>query len=81
MNILMSEMQCQPRAAVRIRVNGEPREIAAGSTLTALVEELELDPDRLAIELDRKIVKRPSWSDQVLDDGSEVELVQFVGGG
>ena len=81
MNILMSEMQCQPTPAFQIRVNGEPRAVDAGTTVSQLVEQLGLDAQRLAIELDRAILQRASWSERVLDEGAEIEIVQFVGGG
>lgn len=81
MNILMSEMQCQPTPAIPIRVNGETRPVDSGTTVLQLVEQIGLDPARLAIELDRAILPRASWSDRVLDAGAEIEIVQFVGGG
>ena len=52
--------------AISISVNGEPRAARAGDTLSDLVRALELDPERLAIELDRRIVKRAQWSLTVL---------------
>ncbi len=46
-----------------------------------LVRALDLDPERLAIELDRRIVKRAQWTTTVLPAGAHLEIVQFVGGG
>jgi thiamine biosynthesis protein ThiS len=66
---------------IRARVNGEARELEADETLLSLVERLGLQPDRLAIELDRKIVKPALWRDTPVRDGAEVEIVHFVGGG
>lgn len=66
---------------VGIVVNGEAREIQLGQTLLGLIETLGLDPARLAVELNRRIVRRPEWDRAVLDPGSAVEIVQFVGGG
>jgi thiamine biosynthesis protein ThiS len=57
------------------------QQIAEGETLLTLVERLGLKPDRLAIELDRKIVKPPVWATTEIPDGAEVEIVHFVGGG
>ena len=67
--------------AISIVVNGEQRRIPAGETITGLIRLLGLDPERLAIELDRRIVKRPEWSSTVLGAGARIEIVQFVGGG
>ena len=64
-----------------ILVNGEPRAASEGQTILELLYQLELDPARVAVELDRRIVKQPLWSETPLRAGSEVEIVQFVGGG
>jgi len=74
-------MQDVTESAFRIVVNGENREVRAGQTIAGLVRTLELDPERLAIELDRRIVKRAAWASTVLPDGARLEIVQFVGGG
>jgi sulfur carrier protein len=74
-------MQNTASASITIVVNGEERAMAQGDTIAVLVGSLGLDPERLAVELDRKIVKRADWSATVLTPGSEVEIVQFVGGG
>ncbi len=62
-------------------VNGEARNLRQGATIADLVRELELEPERLAIELDRRIVKRAEWASTVLAAGARLEIVQFVGGG
>ena len=68
-------------AAITIVVNGETRRAREGQTIADLVRALELDPERLAIELDRRIVKRAEWASTRLAQGATVEIVQFVGGG
>ena len=50
-------------------------------TLTELVEHLNLAPERLAIELNRKVVRRADWQRSFLSEGDRVEIVHFVGGG
>lgn len=67
--------------AIQIIVNGQSRTTAAGQTVAGLLAELGLKPQRLAIELDRQIVKQADWPATVLRDGARVEIVQFVGGG
>jgi sulfur carrier protein len=67
--------------AIHITVNGEPRSAPDGQTVLGLLEELALEPQRVAVELDRRILKQPSWAATVLQAGSMVEIVQFVGGG
>ncbi|HEY0052102.1 MAG TPA: sulfur carrier protein ThiS [Caulobacteraceae bacterium] len=63
-----------------ITVNGEEREVRA-STLGALVDELGLDPRKVAIERNLQIVPRSLHPTTPLDAGDRIEIVQFVGGG
>jgi thiamine biosynthesis protein ThiS len=68
-------------ASISILVNGDAHAVRQGETLSGLVAALNLQPERLAIELDRRIVKRAEWSSTLLSAGAKVEIVQFVGGG
>jgi thiamine biosynthesis protein ThiS len=61
-------------------INGEERNCAA-STLEALIEELGMKGDRIAVELNREIVPRTGWETTTLKDGDRLEIVHFVGGG
>ena len=65
---------------MRLVINAEERELAA-STLDALIEELGMKGDRVAVELNREIVPRAFWSATTLHDGDRLEIVHFVGGG
>ena len=66
---------------MRVYVNGEPSEINQPLTLAELVAELDLPPARIAIELNRAVVRRNDWSATTLDDEDRIEIVHFVGGG
>lgn len=66
---------------ITITVNGEPRATDEGQTVLGLLEQLQLDPARVAVELDRRIVKQPLWRETRLQAGAQIEIVQFVGGG
>ena len=66
---------------IDIVVNGEVRSIPEGQTILNLLAQLQLDPARVAVEMDRRIVKQPSWTETVLRAGAQLEIVQFVGGG
>ena len=68
-------------ALVEIFVNGETRELKAGTTVEELVRELGLVPDRLAIEYNLRILKKKHWAATALANGDRVEIVHFVGGG
>ena len=63
-----------------LRINGEERSSAA-ATLAALVAELGMKGDRVAVELNREIVPRARWEATALREGDELEIVHFVGGG
>jgi thiamine biosynthesis protein ThiS len=66
---------------ISILVNGERRLTAEGQTILELLRQLGIDPVRVAVELDRRIVKQPRWRETVVAAGAEIEIVQFVGGG
>jgi len=66
---------------ISITINGEARTVAAGGTLLELLARLGLDPARVAVELNRRIVKQAQWSGTVVEAGAQIEIVQFVGGG
>lgn len=64
-----------------LQINGEPRQFAGDLTLAALVEQLGMKADRVAVELNRAIVPRERWAMTGLHDGDRLEIVHFVGGG
>jgi thiamine biosynthesis protein ThiS len=66
---------------MQILLNGEEREIPEHCSLQNLLENLKLKPERLAIELNRKIVRRQYWPETFLRAGDRLEIVHFVGGG
>jgi thiamine biosynthesis protein ThiS len=68
---------------MKLRINGEEREFDHPDpfTLTRLIELLDMKPDRVAVELNLKIVPRDRWPETALKDGDWLEIVQFVGGG
>ena len=61
-------------------INGENQTLFA-DTLGALVDQLGMKSDRVAIELNREIVPRDQWAQTRLADGDRLEIVHFVGGG
>jgi len=68
-------------AELSLTVNGELRRIAAGATIAQLVESLELNPQKVAVERNGEIAPRSSLAEVVLGDGDVLEIVHFVGGG
>ena len=66
---------------VRIKLNGEGREVPAGTLLTALLESLSVDSRRIAVERNGEVVPRSQHAAVVVADGDSFEVVAFVGGG
>lgn len=64
-----------------IRLNGRDHDAIDGSTVMALVETIGLQPGRVAVELNGRVVPRPDYPRTVLRQGDVVEVVHFVGGG
>ena len=55
--------------------------VPEGRTLAQILAWLEIAPDRVAVELNRRIVRRPEWDETTVGPGVALEIVQFVGGG
>lgn len=66
---------------IEIRVNGETRKVPPGTTVAELLEELDVDGRRVAVERNRRVVARDERDRTALEAGDDVEIVQFVGGG
>ncbi len=66
---------------MNIYLNGEPREVPENLTLAALLEWLKLPADRVAVELNREIASRSTWTGTIIQPGDRLEVVHFVGGG
>ena len=66
---------------LRLTVNGEIRTAAPGTTVTALLQAMGIDPARVAVERNRDVVPRRSWGEAALTDGDRIEIVAFIGGG
>ncbi len=66
---------------MHIKVNGESRELTEGITVTKLLEQLQIAPERVVVEVNLTILKRAQHAPTVLQEGDQVEIVHFVGGG
>lgn len=66
---------------LQLIVNGEPRELGEGTTVADLVAALGLKPQQVAVERNKEIVRRQDQAETFLEDGDELEVVTFFGGG
>ena len=66
---------------VNIFVNGEMRQAPPDLTVASLLEWLKLPSERVAVELNKSIVRKRDWQHTPIGNGSQLEIVEFVGGG
>lgn len=66
---------------MQIKVNGEVREFSAPLSVMILAEQLKLNPKQVAVERNREIVPRSLYGDTAVNEGDEIEIVHFIGGG
>jgi thiamine biosynthesis protein ThiS len=66
---------------LQVQVNGESHELTPGTLLSELLNQQNLPAQRIAVELNREVVRRLLWDKTVLQEGDRIEIVHFVGGG
>jgi thiamine biosynthesis protein ThiS len=66
---------------VEVTVNGERKQVPSGLSITGLLDSLNVASDRVAIELNKSIVRKRDWHETTIQNGSQIEIVEFVGGG
>ncbi len=66
---------------MRITINGQMREMPEAATVAELLDALSLQPQRVAVERNREIVRRATFNETTLTDGDQIEIVTLVGGG
>ena len=66
---------------MKLKINGEEKELANGLTVAKLLDGLQIRPARVVIERNREIVAREAYEVITLAEGDELEIVHFVGGG
>ncbi|HEV2102015.1 MAG TPA: sulfur carrier protein ThiS [Candidatus Acidoferrum sp.] len=66
---------------IRVQVNGETKQLPPGTSVRALLDQLGLNPERVAIEYNLEILPKTKWEATQVAPGDRLEIVQFVGGG
>lgn len=64
-----------------IFINGEAREFDGGLTVASMLDALDLPRQRVAIELNRQVIRKQDWESVTIAENDRVEVVHFVGGG
>jgi sulfur carrier protein len=85
---MRSERECQTRRmetaetkTIQVVLNGEQRSVPLGLTVDRLLMFLEIDPSRVAVELNGAIIRKPDWLSTQIFESAQIEVVWFVGGG
>lgn len=66
---------------MRVRLNGESREVEPGLTVARLIESLGLGPGRVAVAVNAEVVPRAEHASRALCEGDEIEVIHAVAGG
>lgn len=66
---------------MKVFINGEAREIGGETNLNGLLEDLSLPRERIAVELNKQVVRKKDWATIQVKDADKIEIVHFVGGG
>ncbi|OGW38485.1 MAG: thiamine biosynthesis protein ThiS [Nitrospirae bacterium RBG_13_39_12] len=66
---------------MRLTINGKLCNAKKVETVTELLNDLKIEPNRVAVEVNLSIVKKDAYSTFRLNEGDKVEIVNFVGGG
>ena len=66
---------------IAVTVNGEPKRLDDGATVARLLAQLQVQPERVVVEVNVQIIKPAQRATTLLQSGDVVEIVQFVGGG
>ena len=66
---------------MHIRVNGESRQVHEEMNVTGLLQDLQLNVERVAVEINLEILDRRDFDARTLEEGDRVEIMSFIGGG
>jgi thiamine biosynthesis protein ThiS len=74
-------MKISETKTIQVVLNGDPKRVPEGLNVARLLEFLAIDASKVAVELNRSIVRKQDWSATAIEDGAQLEVVWFVGGG
>ena len=69
------------QSRMHIQVNGEPRQVREEINVTDLLRDLQLNVERVAVEVNLEILDRPDFDAKTLQEGDRIEILSFIGGG
>jgi sulfur carrier protein len=66
---------------MKVLINGESRELTESLNLSELLKHFSVASERIAVELNKEVVRRKDWESIIIKDADKIEIVHFVGGG
>jgi sulfur carrier protein len=66
---------------MRVIINGEAKDVPEGLNLRSLLEHLSLPHQRIAVEVDKQVIRKNDWDQTPVNADTRIEIVHFVGGG
>lgn len=69
------------RSRMHVQVNGESRQVREESKVTDLLRDLQLNVERVAVEINLEILDRRDFDARTLEEGDRIEIMSFIGGG
>jgi thiamine biosynthesis protein ThiS len=66
---------------MQVFINGETREIEGEINLNALLKQFSMPEERIAVELNKQVVRKKDWENITIKEADKIEIVHFVGGG
>ena len=66
---------------MHIQVNGESRQVREEINVTGLLQDLQLNVERVAVEINLEILDRRDFDARILEEGDRIEIMSFIGGG
>jgi thiamine biosynthesis protein ThiS len=66
---------------MRVVINGEAKDVPEGLNLRSLLQHLSLPHQRIAVEVDKQVVRKADWDQTLVNVDTRIEIVHFVGGG
>jgi thiamine biosynthesis protein ThiS len=70
-----------PGESIRVYINGEIHHLAARQSVAGLLATLKIPAERVAVELDKSLVRKREWETTLVGEDAQIEIVEFVGGG
>ena len=69
------------RLVLEIQINGKTTEAPPGVTVAGLLKHLDIDPRRVAVEINLDVAPKRTYEERVISAGDQIEIIGFVGGG